>query len=186
MAQHLKVDAIGWGSLLWNPGALHCSGGWQRDGPDLGIELARTSRDGRLTLELVEAARAAPTLWAELDYASPTQAQEALAGREACDVHSIGLWPGKPPRHAPAAAAIAAWTAERRLDAVVWTALPPKFNGIEGTAPASEHAAIDCLRSLPGPAQTAARRYVERIPSQVRTAFRSAIEAELGWLPGTE
>jgi hypothetical protein len=75
------------------------------------------------------------------------------------------------------------WAAGRHLDAVVWTALPPKLNGIEGTAPPTRQAVIDYLRGLADPVQTAARQYVERVPTAVRTPFRAAIEAEFGWLP---
>jgi hypothetical protein len=177
----MKIACIGWGSLIWNHGALHCRGDWSADGPVLPIEFARTSRDGRLTLVLTAEAKPVPALWVELDYKSAIQAQEALAGREACDLHSIGVWPGIPPRYNVGAASIAAWAAERQLDAVVWTALRPKFSEQDGVAPDSAQAAIEYLRRLAGAAQVSAREYIQRAPAQIRTLYRAAIESELGW-----
>lgn len=177
----MTICRLGWGSLVWNPGVLRCSGGWRTDGPDLPLEFARTSQDGRLTLVLVEGAQPVPSLWTELEYTSPQQAQEALAGREGCSLAGVGMWPGEVPLNLPGAQAIEAWASTRGFQAVVWTALRPKFGGKNGDAPASAQAAVEYLRALGGEAQARAREYVKRAPCQVRTAFRQAIEQELGW-----
>ncbi len=177
----MTICCLGWGSLVWNPGVLRCTGGWRSDGPELPLEFARTSQDGRLTLVLVEGAQAVPSLWTELEYTSPQQAQEALAGREGCSLAGIGLWPGEFPLHRPGAQAIGAWAATCGFRAVVWTALRPKFGGTDGDAPASAGAAVEYLRALKAEPKARAREYIERAPSQVRTAFRQAIEKELGW-----
>lgn len=158
----MKIACLGWGSLVWNPGVLRCVGGWHPDGPDLPLEFARTSQDGRLTLVLTAGARPVPCLWTEVDYTAPHHAQEALAGREGCTLPGIGLWPGDPPANNFGAEAIAAWAAARGVGAVVWTALKPKFEGIDGSGPASAEAAINYLRNLDARRMSNAQEYVER------------------------
>jgi len=136
-----------------------------------------------LTLALVPGAAPAPTRWAYLDYFTAEQAQEALAGREGCRAEFIGLWPGATPKHDVGAAVIADWAKSTGLDAVVWTALPPKFDGVNGAVPKDAETALAYLSKLDGETLERAREYVVRAPSEVRTPFRTAIEAVLGWLP---
>jgi hypothetical protein len=177
----MKIVCLGWGSLVWNPGVLRCAGGWHTDGPELPLEFARTSQDGRLTLVLTPGARPVPCLWTEVEYTAPHHAQEALAGREGCTLTSIGLWPGDPPLHSTGADAIVAWGAARGADAIVWTALRPKLEGVEGDAPASAEAALTYLRQLDAGHAARAQEYVERAPVQIQTNFRAVFEQELGW-----
>lgn len=181
----VKIACIGWGSLVWKPGVLRCVGSWQLDGPSLPLEFARTSKDGRLTLVLTAGASLVTSLWTELDYASVEGARDALAGRESCGVHAIGLWPDALPKHDVGAVEVAAWAKAKGLDAVVWTALQPKFGSVTGKAPESAEVAVDYLRRLSSEAAAAAREYVERAPAQVRTAFRDAFEEQLGWTART-
>ena len=177
----MKILCLGWGSLVWNPGVLRCVGGWHTDGPELPLEFARTSQDGRLTLVLTAGARPVPCLWTELEYTTPHHAQEALAGREGCTLPGMGLWPGDPPAHNPGADAIAVWAAARGVGAVVWTALRPKFGGVDGNAPETADAALTYLKQLDTNRIGKAREYVERAPLQVQTALRAVFERELGW-----
>jgi hypothetical protein len=176
-----RVACIGWGSLVWNPGELRCVGDWQPDGPALPVEFARTSQDGRLTLVLTDGTTTVPTLWVELDYASVQAARDALRVRERTASRFVGLWPGPVPAHSVGAEAIASWALDRMLDAVVWTALPPKFQGQDGQSPGSADAAVEYLRSLNGEALAKAREYVERAPVQIQTPYRRAFDAQLGW-----
>jgi hypothetical protein len=177
----MKTVCLGWGSLVWNPGVLRCVGGWHADGPEHPLEFARTSQDGRLALVLTAGAPPVPCLWTELEYTAPHHAQEALAGREGCTLPAIGLWPGDPPPHNPGSDAIAAWAAARGVGAVVWTALKPKFEGVEGNAPTSAEAALTYLKQLDARRMAKAQEYVERAPVQVQTSFRALFELELGW-----
>jgi hypothetical protein len=177
----VKIACLGWGSLVWKPGVLRCVGSWQPDGPALPLEFARTSQDGRLTIVLTAGAPLVPSLWVELDYATAEGAKAALAGREGSSLHAIGCWPGTAPKYDVGAAEVTVWAMSKGLDAVVWTALQPKFRNTTGGAPESADAAIEYLRQLGPEATVAAREYVERAPSQVRTTFRSAFEEQLGW-----
>lgn len=160
-----RVACIGWGSLVWNPEDLRCVGDWQSDGPVLPVEFARTSQDGRLTLVLTEGARPVPTLWVEVDYANGQAAREALRVRERTAPRFVGLWPGPAPSHGVGAEAIAIWAVDRKLDAVVWTALPPKFRGQDNHGPGSADAAVQYLRGLDKAASAKAREYVVRAPA---------------------
>jgi hypothetical protein len=120
-------------------------------------------------------------LWTELEYTSPHHAQEALAGREGCMLPGIGLWPGDPPAHSPGADDIAAWAAAHGVDAVVWTALKPRFEGIDGNAPESAAAALMYLKQLDAGRMAKAQEYIERAPLQIQTTFRAVLEQDLGW-----
>lgn len=177
----MTIVCLGWGSLVWKPGVLRCKGAWHDDGPELPLEFARVSRDGRLTLVLAEGVLAVRSLWCELDYAGVDQAQIGLAGREGCDINAIGRWPGKAPSHLPGADVIARWAQGRDVDAVLWTALPPKFKGTSGQGPASSDEALDYLAGLSDEARQRAEEYVRRAPAQITTAFRSTFERVLGW-----
>lgn len=137
--------------------------------------------DGRLTLVLTAEAAPVVSLWAELDYATAEGARGALAGREGCDVHAIGLWPDAIPKYDIGASEVAAWAKSKGLDAVVWTALQPKFDNVTGKAPDTAGAAVEYLRRLSPEATAAAREYVERVPAQIRTPFRASFEEHLGW-----
>ena len=178
----MRIACLGWGSLTWDAGVLRCASAWHEDGPMLPLEFSRVSRDGRLTLVLTEGARPVPTCWALVDYARAQVAQEALAGREGCMLDAIGLWPGATPGHDLGASEIAQWAAAQQLDAVVWTALRPRFEGVEGRPPPSPGAAVAYLQQLKDDVLTRARAYVERAPAQVDTAFRQAIQTQLGWV----
>src|SRR5258706_4352672 len=92
---------------------------------------------------------------------------------------SIGVWPGSELLETPI---VAQWAERRGLDAVLWTALRPKFRNQDGVAP-TEQQALDYLRALEGERAVQAERYVRMTPSQIVTPFRTKIEAELGWTP---
>lgn len=173
----VKIVCIGWGSLVWEPGVLRCVGDWQTDGPTLPLEFARVSRDGRLTLVLTPGAAPVPTLWCELNYHTGEAAQAALAGREGAALHVIGLWPGQTPKHATGYAEIVKWGEDRGFDAVTWTALRPRFDGVDGAGPKDAEAAAAYLSTLTGDELMLASEYLRRAPDQVRTGFRAALEA---------
>jgi hypothetical protein len=73
------------------------------------------------------------------------------------------------------------WLEQHGLDAVVWTALPPKFDDAEQFP--SEAQVLMYLESLRGPARENAERYIRKAPVQIDTNFRRAIAAKLGWSP---
>jgi hypothetical protein len=181
----MRIACLGWGSLLWKPGALPLASGWQAGGPPLPLEFARVSDGGELAIVLCEGAPDAPTWWAELDLDDLDRARELLREREQIDPRWAGLvgsLPAEDGDGGPWHARIAAWTEERGIDGVVWTALPPKSPGGASTMPTADEA-IAYLRGLQGERAEHAERYVRQVPADIRTPYRRVIEERLGWTP---
>ena len=177
-----NIACLGWGSLIWNPRTLPIRRYWFDDGPLVPVEFARQSGDGRITL-VVEPDNARPVrvLWALMDTECQEDACDQLAAREGikCKVDEhVGQWPQGTTESIPG---IEQWARARDLDAVVWTALPACFDGVERTP--CEKEVIAYLQGLRGTKRDEAERYVRRAPRQIDTAYRRGIEAALHWLP---
>jgi hypothetical protein len=155
---------------------------WQADGPTLPVEYLRQSLKGHLTLVLAKTGAPVSTLWTTMTVADLSEGVESLRFREGEKLNEkhIGRWPCETPY--PFAEEISAWALAKELDAVVWTALPPKFRGIDHRAPTAEEA-LNHLASLSGEAAATAEEYVRRTPLAIRTPFRALFEKELGWTP---
>ena len=180
-----SIACLGWGSLIWRLDGLPVNG-WRPDGPCVRVEFARQSRDGRLTLVLHAGADPVPSLWAEMKVDSLDEAVKALAEREGSSGkplsnpdRDIGRWPDNPAN----IIGLPTWAAERHVDFVIWTALGPSFNGIEGDFPATKEDAVAYLRGLSDGQRAKARDYVRYAPQQIGTAYREHIARCLGWEP---
>ena len=174
----VRIACIGWGSLIPEPGNLPCLTGWEADGPELPVEFARESEDGRLTLVLVRGARPSTTLWCQLASDTMDGAVRALQQRERTPSdRSIGRWPDVTGQY-PFGSEVGQWAEKHKLDGVVWTALKPGFRA-NRDEPATLAGAVAHLRGLDGPALAKAARYIRQAPAQIRTEFRAALESEL-------
>lgn len=178
------IACIGWGSLIWDMRNLDADCNWHADGPLLPVEFARQSRDGRITLVIVQGFARVPTLWTAFNTRDLAKARESLRQREgvfrsrAGDL--IAQWRrGETPVSEPDIT-VAGWAAEKDFDAAIWTNLPPRFGGIDGRVP-TENEVTAYLRTLEGQVRAAAEEYVRRTPRQIATAHRRAIERSLGW-----
>jgi hypothetical protein len=188
----VNVACLGWGSLVWDPLSLAIrrtedrEDAWAEDGPALPLEYARESRRGRLTLVLLPSVAAVPTLWAKFTVQSLAVARENLADREDIEPRRreewIAHWVRGEVCVSETQAIVESWARDRDMDAVVWTDLPPKTDGHNGIAP-SLQGALTFLKSRTGEEWKAAEEYIRKTPRQIRTAFRSVFEKELGWLP---
>jgi len=180
------IACLGWGSLIWDPKGLPVAGDWHPDGPQLPVEFARVSKDGRLTLVVTEGAPPVAVLWSRLSVPSLEDGIQALADREeiprASIRHSIGVWNAERSSRHEEAGKIGGWASERDLAAAIWTALKPGFPDSRGRVPTCQEV-LAHLRSLDGLARAGAEEYVRRTPTQVRTPYRAAIEQEFGWTP---
>jgi len=198
----MKIACLGWGSLIWCPGSLplkpRSPPRWFTDGPELPVEFARKSDDGRLTLVIVRPEAAEPravllpVLWAYLTSLNIADAHEALARRERKSqlpgtsqewvnwkVKKIAYWP-KLSSSYPHTREIAAWANGKKLDGVVWTNLPANHKGEDGRVPSLADV-LNYLKKLSGSNLSEAEKYVRNAPPQIRTTYRAAIERELGW-----
>jgi len=175
----MKIACLGWGSLVWDPGGLpveeKC---WHKDGPMASVEFTRKSKNGRMTLVIEPNATPVPLLWNIMTSSDLKLAEEALRVREDTLQSNIGTWL----RGLPSPEAIpnlAQWANEREVDAVVWTALGPKFCALNDS-PSIEQV-VEYLGGLTGKTRTIAERYIRCAPKQIDTEYRRRIIAVLGW-----
>ena len=177
------IAFLGWGSLVWDAGALPIHRQWHTDGPYVRAEFLRQSNNGRLTLVLAQAAGPVRSLWATFDGSDLAQAREALRSREGIPTKtfhkSIGSWSRGDP-NPECILDIEPWAVSRGIESVVWTALPPKFNDQDGVVPSVDQA-VAYLSNLTGQTRDLAEQYIRQAPQQVDTTYRRKFEAALGW-----
>lgn len=178
----MKIACLGWGSLIWNIGALPIQREWFKDGPFAPVEFTRQSSDGRITLVIDPTAQPVRLLWAHMLPTDLQTARVALRDREGIPGRGweprIASW--KPEEPSPASIPdLPKWADARGLEAVIWTALGPKFDDQEETPSVDQ--VIGYLRGLTGTRRDNAKRYIERAPRQIDTEYRRRIEAALGW-----
>lgn len=184
------IACLGWGSLISDRRDLPIRGKWFCDGPMLPIEFARKSSDGRITLVIVpDTFPFLRSLWTPLAVTTLNEAREALGRRECPKATNpeecVDYWPGGS-KNSKAAKEIGKWARGLRIDVVVWTNLPPKFDGKkEGEVPSAEEV-VAYLDSLRQEQRELAEHYVRMTPRQIDTDYRRVIEARLGWTPKGE
>ena len=135
----MNIACLGWGSLIWQPRHFPAVIPWHEDGPCLPIEFARPAKDKRLTLVVLERGNPVRCLWTRMNLSGLDEARTALAEREEIPKGHIedglGCWRrGERGQHAHCDV-IDEWATAKGLDAVIWTALPPKFGGTRGRVP---------------------------------------------------
>jgi hypothetical protein len=175
----MKIACLGWGPLVWDPQELPIDA-WRRDGPPMQLEFARLSDEGWITLVLVPLAERAQCLWAPMRVETLADARQALAQREGIAPDAIerdvGYWTPDTETDFLHADVVGAWATQKKLDAVVWNALPPR----QLSTP--EHA-VTALRSLSGETLRRAEETIRHTHRQIDTRYRRRIEAELSWTP---
>ena len=166
----MRIACLGWGSLIWDPRELSVvlsAGSWHGDGPALPIEFARQSSHDRLTLVTLPEGTSVPTLWAEIYADDIDDARSKLALREGTLIERIGVWPFK--TECPHSEIIGCWATANGIDAVMWTALGPKFDSKDDKI-ATLAQAIAYLRSLVNRGISgSAEEYVRKAPPQIST-----------------
>jgi len=182
----MRIACLGWGSLIWDPQELPVQRCWFSDGPLLPIEFARHSSRDRITLVLTPGAAIVRSLWTLMLISDLDTAKISLAKREGIPAKNIQNYVGycseTMKSDGESSDAIAKWASRIGLDAVVWTALPSKFDGQDGKIPTAE----DVISFLRHPSQKypgKAEEYIRKTPRQIDTEYRRRIEAELNWAP---
>ena len=176
------IVCLGWGSLIWNPDCLAIIGKWKMNGPEVPVEYLRQSNNGRLTLVIDPQVPKSTVLWAKMKTNNLAEAKENLRVREGkAKPEYIGSWrQGDPgPEEIPT---LALWAEQVQASAVIWTALPAKFDNMNFRKP-SYPEAVKYLKGLPRDKRILAEEYVRRTPLQVRTPYREHLEDEFGWTP---
>ncbi|WP_435930244.1 hypothetical protein [Dryocola sp. BD613] len=143
------------------------------------VEFSRVGDGGELATAVCMNAPLVEVYWALLDADSIQQATVSLREREQIPVSredGVGSYilSSKP------TGMLAGWAAEKKLDAVIWTALPPRFNGVEGRIPCVEDV-LAYLSSLEGEKRKHAQEYMKNAPAEFDTPYRKAIRERLGW-----
>lgn len=175
----MRIACLGWGSLIWKSGDLPVVGQWLEDGPSLPVEFSRVGEAGELATALCADAASIPVFWAWLGCHDLAEACSALKKREGIpsDRHDgVGSLLVTDAGPGP----LRAWAAARGIQALVWTALPPRIHGIEGRL-LSVQDALAYLGGLRGEALEHARDYLTRVPAQIDTPIRRAVRDQLGW-----
>jgi len=72
------------------------------------------------------------------------------------------------------------WATNLKLDAVIWTNLPPKFQNTDNKVPSLEEA-IYYINSLDINVRRTAEEYIRKAPQQIDTDYRRKFETEFGW-----
>lgn len=185
-ARKMRIAILGWGSLLWEGGQEfdNWHGPWQYDGPNLKIEFSRVSarRLGALTL-VTDADHGSPTIvaWCLSKRGKIEDAVADLRCREGTANENIGYicldQLSAPPNPLHTGDPIVAWARQRKLDAVVWTALKGNFEKKAGK-PFSVDAVVAYIKTLSPAGKAKAAEYVWRAPEFVQTAVRSALQQE--------
>lgn len=179
-----KIACLGWGSLVWDQRDLRVDSQWFDDGPNVCVEFARQSLDGRITLVMVEGVSPVQSCWILMGTDSLSSALANLAQREGISEKNVrrdvGSWSvgASEPDTIPG---LVQWAASRDIDHVIWTALPPKFQG--GKVTPTAEAVVTYLRQLEGESRTRAENYIRSAPKKIRTVYRDRIERELQWTP---
>lgn len=179
----MKIAVLGWGSLIWCPRNLRVSGEWNKDGPQLPIEFARVSRDGRLTLVILSSANPVPVLWARMDARNLDEAIKNLKEREETTTDKIGFIDLISDRYHSGIIEILeikTWAQGIDIDAVIWTDLPSNFE-TKMRKSINKGNIVSYLNSLQGKEKQLAEKYIRNAPVQIRTEFRTHIKKQLGW-----
>ena len=182
----MKIACLAWGSLVWEPKDLLIRQPWFNDGPLLPIEFCRQSLNGRITLVITPEKQPVRTLWALSSANLLDDAIENLRRREGIPIKNnvihIGRWANGTTPNNDIENEIADWAKEKRLDAVVWTALPPKFKGTNDLVPSIDDLK-EYFKSLVFEKRQNAEMYIRNAPKQIDTDYRRYFQAEFGWNP---
>jgi hypothetical protein len=176
------IACLAWGSLVWDHGELPIQSQWFSDGPWVRVEFLRQSTGGRITLVLDPTGAIVRSLWAVMNSQTLDRAKADLCDREGIPREKAAAYIGTWSKNAasPLIVDLPQWAEARGLESVIWTALPPKFNGQNRRVPTAEEV-VSYLSGLTGRVRDDAERYIRFAPKQIDTYYRRRIETALQW-----
>lgn len=147
----------------------------------MAVEFTRQSQDGRLTLVIEPSAHSINVLWSVMTTTILEDSVESLRKREVAGREDIGSWEHQEddPRNIPG---LSTWARSVGASAVIWTALPSRFNGKNHIVPNITQA-LKYLKALDKKTMGLAEYYIRKAPIQIQTTYRKAFELEFGWEP---
>jgi hypothetical protein len=180
----MRIAIIGWGSLIWCPGALNISTRWRSDGPVLPIEFARISADGRLTLVINPGSREVTTYWALSAFDTLKQTIENLRQREGTaldQIHAVVASNSVHEAGSNSASVIRSWLEKAEfVDAAVWTGLASNWQA-QRRMPFNTDDAVRYLSELEHEENSLcykrACEYIQNAPTQIQTDLRAILSS---------
>lgn len=182
----MNIAVIGWGSLIWHPGALRIKSEWHEDGPMLPVEFARISRDRRLTLVIHPGSAPQQTYWALSEITEIQEARHNLRKREdrppleaihylSRDDKSPGLLPDVEKE-------LRRWlnAHKRDADAVIWTGLQTNWPAKRGRDFSAEDALM-YIEEIKADQERAkktydrVKEYIQKAPPSIDTEVRRLV-----------
>lgn len=177
-----RIAVLAWGSLVWDPRNLNTRTDWFKDGPELPIEFARISDNGRLTLVIKPGFRPVRVFHAESGFSNLEEARENLRLREGTSrADNIGFLDFNTGRHSirrwqsGMMQELSSWGEKRGYDAVIWTDIGPRFSD-RINRPFRFFEITRYLDSLEGESWSRAAAYIQRTPAEIKTEYRRALE----------
>ncbi|MEO1020104.1 MAG: hypothetical protein AAFY56_20800, partial [Pseudomonadota bacterium] len=176
----MRIAIIGWGSLVWSPEPLKITKPFSPIGPQLSIEFARISGDGRLTLVVDEKVGTicqtycAPSACTDIPEAvKDLQKREGTPSTKHIYFHSLA---GPQSRQAASVIPntvkrINDWLIKAPFDAAVWTGLPANFEE-RRKMEFTPVAAVNYLETLNDERKLKALEYIENAPDEIQTPVR--------------
>jgi len=188
-----RTAILGWGSLLWDRRGLQIKEPWNRDGPKLPIEFARTSGlNARqknppppyLSLVVYPNAEKIVTYWTLSLLTDLASARENLKETEGCPLAKIAFLPSNQAwsRVAGVDDTIRDWLAGKsnEVGAVLWTNLEWKLEDRTQFTSQDAISWIDTELRKKG-RDWRAEEYVRKAPSQTDTPVRRMLRTQFGW-----
>lgn len=185
----MKTALLGWGSLVWEQCEIpKIKGEWQTGGPVIPIEFSRISTSRMRILTLVIDSKNGTDVtsrYAISDRSDLTDAICDLRTREGTVMRCIGfvdLISGAEQCNVlpKLSDQIRSWALDSGFDAVVWTDLPPNFEGEFGKK-FSINNAVEYLYSLDENVANVAREYITKTLPEVQTKLRQFLQND-PWL----
>jgi len=157
-------------------------GEWNEDGPWLPIEFSRIASDGRLTLVIDPDFDQVRVYWKIMNIGDLNAARKNLQQREGAEtIEEIGFVNADDQTFcirddiAHLKRKIVDWTKSQNLNAVIWTALKPKFKEKTGKE-FTEVNVLEYLKGLTGETYKRAKEYILKTPPNTQTRFRLTLE----------